>query len=115
MDQQADVSDTELEDTDDLAVVLPPPPLPDDTFPEDAGIPERRELRRSERTRGHPDRYTPGNYVLQTEKYTRTAVRSDWLQRASFLLLLVEQHGLVEMPNFIGEAIMKICTGMSRT
>ena len=52
VDQQADVSDTELEDTDDLAVVPPPPTLPDDTFPEDAGIPERRELSRSERTRG---------------------------------------------------------------
>ena len=40
VDQQADVSEaTELEDTDDSAVIPPPPPLPDDTFPEDAGIP----------------------------------------------------------------------------
>ena len=112
VDQQADVSDTELEDTDDLAVVPPPPPLPDDTFPEDAGIPDRRELRRSERTRGPPDRYTAGNCVLQTEKSTRTVVRSDWLKRASFLLLLVEQHGLVEMSSFIAEAFMKIYTGL---
>ena len=57
VDQQADVSKaTELEDTDDSAVIPPPPPLPDDTFPEDAGIPERRDLRRSVRTRGPPDR-----------------------------------------------------------
>ena len=33
VDQQADLSDTELKDTDDLTVVPPPPPLPDDTFP----------------------------------------------------------------------------------
>lgn len=95
----------DLEDGDIEICPPPPPPQLDINLP----APSPPPVRKSGRQTRPPAWLTSGDYVLNQQQ-TSHLNQSDWLQRAHFLLDLAEQRSFTSLPDFIKEAIVKICT-----